>query len=801
MPPRLKDTDLNDEEKAYLESCVVNYRTTPTGDKEDFRDNCVKYIMRQRSLDDHTFTFEHFSTKVRNWFQNHAGNSKTTALPGRVNQGYSPHRVWAHNNEKAIREAVEKYKATHGDDNALHLNIWNDVSQQLWEQTTDTEKTVYTRLAAKWSIEGPDAAYKPMLAQKRAPKWMRSVTKLFWTHCDMPIFIYGMYKDADGGLHAAIYDTSNLWREDDKTVPLLRNVPGWDHDFRRVVWNFFQATLRPDLATAETLQVMKASKRVPPTRHQFDFYPDGCPILVDTENGKGLKGGRMQEVFRDFIKAHYSLAVGRESRSPPWGALASNASKFFADGMLPEGFRFQDPSHISNDMLVKFYGHVIAMQNATPPRPFRFSHFATGTSENRQYHPAVYNGAVEPSAPRRPRKGVPVPEFEDPPSSEDDSSSDPRSTQTPETGPRGGGAPFAAALAAGLEAVRAEMRAEELARGSVDVPDRDGRPGPVAKGGAAPASSSADSSSRPRRAAVADTEQDNLVPPPWLEAEIDAATVAVDRDSEAGDGDFFPEFYAYDGSDGSDNEVENVLDDDLASEAASLVRSIAASLQRPSSNLPRASPAASSSITATAPPNPTRSCSAHQDVRPEAQVTLLAPCEAGTSSTSRVQYLETLADDAEYVQLLERVSQALQAVHGSDKKTDQLLQWIMKDRDADAAPSDIQRFCLVVGITLRDLSLLAAIDGTSIWPEHVPTFMSTSSLEGVSRTGILHACEDAFVRSEGVAATDKGKGKAKPKAKAKPKGQGHLAATDADADGDTPAARLRRSTRAAGRTA
>ena len=45
------------------------------------------------------------------------------------------------------------------------------------------------------------------IAQKRAPKWLRSVTHLFWHQCKMPVFIYGMYKDQNGDLHAAVYVT------------------------------------------------------------------------------------------------------------------------------------------------------------------------------------------------------------------------------------------------------------------------------------------------------------------------------------------------------------------------------------------------------------------------------------------------------------------------------------------------------------------------------------------------------------------------------------------------------------------
>ncbi|PIL25595.1 hypothetical protein GSI_11343 [Ganoderma sinense ZZ0214-1] len=555
MAPRAKATDLSDTETAYLESCLVNYRTTPTSDKEDFRDNCVRYIMRGRSLADHEFTFEHFSTKVRNWFQNHTGKGKTESLPINVNQRISAKRAWAMANEKTIHQSVEKRKAEAGGNERFHLNTWNEVVQQLWVEVPEVEKAVYERLAQKWLVEGPDDSIKPIIAQKRAPKWLRSVTHLFWHQCNMLIFIYGMYKDQDGDLHAAVdvtltsiyrnttltifnsYDTSNLWREDDKTTPLLRNVPGWDQDFRRVAWNFFQATLRPDLAAAETLQVMKA-----------------CPILVDTENGKPIKGRRMQEVFREYMRAHYNLAAGRDMRSPPWGSLTTNASPFFAEGMLPDGFQFNDPSHINGGMLGDFYTHVIKMETADPLRQFRFSHYETGTGENKQYHPAVYNGIVESLAPRRVKKGVAVPEFEDPPSppADDNTPLTERSTASP--------APMAknvvplpnVILAASLEAVRAELEAE---RGIADGGSND-----------ADGTQRATCSTRPPLVAA-----DVASATPWLDAEIDASSPRTDDDFDFTDDDFVPE-PTHD--DGSDDEVENTLVAELAREAASVLSTL-----------------------------------------------------------------------------------------------------------------------------------------------------------------------------------------------------------------------------------
>ena len=34
---------------------------------------------------------------------------------------------------------------------------------------------------------------------------MRAVADLFWMQCKMPIFIYGMYEDSQGKIHACVY--------------------------------------------------------------------------------------------------------------------------------------------------------------------------------------------------------------------------------------------------------------------------------------------------------------------------------------------------------------------------------------------------------------------------------------------------------------------------------------------------------------------------------------------------------------------------------------------------------------------
>ncbi|KAI1786440.1 hypothetical protein LXA43DRAFT_1065080 [Ganoderma leucocontextum] len=766
MAPRVKTTDLTDAEEVYLRSCIANYRSTPSTEKEDFRENCARYIMRQRSLEENVYIFDLFLGKVRNWFQNHAQKSKTARLPVRINQGFSAQRVFALKNEDLIRQGVGERKEEAAGEDLPHLATWNETARQLWKDLPIEEKRVFERLAEKWAAEGPEEAVKPVLAEKRAPSWMRSVANLFWTQCNMPIFIYGMYKDKDGAVHAAVYDTSNLWRESDKTAPLLRNIPGWDQDFRRVAWNFFQAALRPDLAAPETLQLMKASKRQPPAPVQFALNPDGCPILVNEENGKGLTNARRQELFREYIKTHYS----REMRSAPWGSMRECPSKFFQDGTLPEGFMFHDPSKINEGALGRFFDHVIQME--TPPdanvlpRQFRFHQYEMGAGDNRTYHPAVYNGTVELAAPGRGKKAVTVPAFEDPPSPADGSSSlGSRGSKSPLPDLPPVVSPLGAALLADFEAVRAEMQAEAAVGTGANSSD--------ATTVAASDTARPIATKRPKRAAAKPPPSQPASSIPWLDAEIDVAGQQSDAESDLTEDSYVPD--TGDHHDASDEEVEDFLIDDLASE----VESLAAEPQR-------SSPSAvfASTLVASRAVDGTVGAAA-----PAVNARPLAPMEVPADAGARLTYLESLASDAEYVALLQRVDGGLrsvttvraqnpvfwgtwghksphvpEAVQTIEKKTAQLLQWIARAREETANAADVQHFCLIVGISLRDLTLLASTDGTTIWPDEVPGFMARSSLDASHRGEILKACEVAFTEAStaavGPAKNKKGKGKA-----------------------------------------
>ena len=75
-----------------------------------------------------------------------------------------------------------------------------------------------------------------------------------------------------------------------------------------MAWGFFKAALRPDLSSPDTLEVVEASRRQPPPQFQFSLYPDGCPILVNTEDGVMIKSPRRWDALREYMKLHYSTS-------------------------------------------------------------------------------------------------------------------------------------------------------------------------------------------------------------------------------------------------------------------------------------------------------------------------------------------------------------------------------------------------------------------------------------------------------------------------------------------------------------
>ena len=108
----------------------------------------------------------------------------------------------------------------------------------------------------------------------------------------------------------------------------------------------------------------------------------------------------------------------------------------------------------------------------------------------------------------------------------------------------------------------------------------------------------------------------------------------------------------------------------------------------------------------------------------------------------------------------------------SDAHIATLMKWVTKTRGADPQPADAQRFCLAIGIILRDLTLVSNMTDTATDVPEVPAGLDVSKLDPERRAEILEACVSAFIAADTEADTilhssKKGKGKGKGKGKAK----------------------------------
>ncbi len=97
-------------------------------------------------------------------------------------------------------------------------------------------------------------------------------------------------------------------------------------------------------------------------------------------------------------------------KATPWTAIVKDPSAFFDMDMFPAGTVLQDPSHMNEGPLSQIFRHIMAMEHPaddSEPRFFRFANYMTGNSARPVYHPAHYT-AVPPA---RELTGPPEPAF------------------------------------------------------------------------------------------------------------------------------------------------------------------------------------------------------------------------------------------------------------------------------------------------------------------------------------------------------------------------------------------------------
>ena len=363
---------------------------------------------------------------------------------------------------------------------------------------------------------------------------------------------------------------------------------------------------------------------------------------------------------------YVGLATGREMRAAPWNAFHNNSSNFFAPGMLPIGVVLQDPSHISNGDLTEFFNHVIAMENPTDPnilpRRFRIHQIPTGSRTNPTWIPAVYNGVVERLEVKRGKKKLPVPTWDVSPSPLDD---------TPSVGSRDSDSPQPAGPVLSPIPVALEAQFEKVRintpPGDTTAYVEDGDEGVAGTPSGAPLQAGTSlhvppiATRRERRPAAAKPPSP---PVPWIDGEIDAAGRIESSDDDSEIGNYLPMEDDDDEVEASDEEVEEFLKEDLELIARGVPEAEASGARIESS---ADTPPAGTYLSAIRSESVnmiswlTYSISLEQraviSTMPIADVALLAPHDVGMEPAARLQFLQDLTADPDYVALLRRVSE------------------------------------------------------------------------------------------------------------------------------------------------
>ncbi|KAI0742808.1 hypothetical protein C8Q80DRAFT_1122967 [Daedaleopsis nitida] len=89
--------------------------------------------------------------------------------------------------EKTIRDQVDTQRSK---DATERLNNWNKIWRELYNSLTPKEQQEYIDKADLWNQQGPDARYKPIIANCHAAPWHRAVAQMMLDQCGMLLFMY-----------------------------------------------------------------------------------------------------------------------------------------------------------------------------------------------------------------------------------------------------------------------------------------------------------------------------------------------------------------------------------------------------------------------------------------------------------------------------------------------------------------------------------------------------------------------------------------------------------------------------------
>ncbi|KAI0710651.1 hypothetical protein C8Q76DRAFT_798195 [Earliella scabrosa] len=777
---------LTKAEKTYLEEHVYSYRQTPHGDKEKYRLRMTKHLMTMRNLrDDDKYAEICIFKKVTNFLSN-SRQGKKTRLPRRIVQHYTPKRVFALAEADKIKAAVAEEVEETSDH---YIKIWNETWTRLWEELSDEARKKWIALCNKFNEVGPDDEYKSEIAERRALAWMRAVCEMFWDQCKLALFMYGMFEDKQGEFRGVVYDVSQMLHRKDPNVPLFRDMKAWDSEFRENFWSFFPSVLNPEKSTEKSTELHETlRKKSSKPKVVFETYEDGTPILFNRDpNGNSLTTKMCKSIIREYMSIHHQWAGGKESlRRQPWSLFKEHPDKFFAPGMLPEGVLLYDPEHMPAEHLPIFLDHIVTMENPAAyglddePRRFRLSAYRDGTGDEAVIRDAEYRNP----APSAVKKAKPAAEdnassYDNGPDADGTDMEDVARRALKSRGGRGR-SDKRAALSRLAKATQEYTR--ELGKAKKAVRQATGK----SKGGKKAAGKGKTKARRGQEEAEAEWSKSDASDSDeegWRE--LQGGGSSSDEGDGLSDEDLDEDLAAVESTIGGaasddDEEVEAehvaaVEEDAFESGPPSRIERLskAGSKTLAEKRQEHAVPVSSSSRlhpAASVPAAVTRS-KAKGKARASGDPVPTFPAGVASNGDARYAFLWELSAQQAYRDMLERLHPMLlqavkvtgrepvkwatwamsashipKSVHERSDALNRILGWLKEGPTEPISAEVAQRYCLTMGLLLRDIIRVQMIENPDELPDDIPSFFATSSLDFKLVDELMNICGSVKLR-------------------------------------------------------
>ncbi|KAI1784909.1 hypothetical protein LXA43DRAFT_1100880 [Ganoderma leucocontextum] len=413
---------------------------------------------------------------------------------------------------------------------------------------------------------------------------------------------------------------------------------------------------------------------------------------------------RRQDIWRQWMTEHYSQAVGRVQCSTSWNALFNETDGFIDPSCYPPDFVFQDPSHVKSEHLTKFFNHVRAMEiptDGSEPRYFRFKQVKEGAGFVAARYPRVL------ASPKRTccsKTVIRRPGHDDP---DDKSSTSEEEAASPSR--RNARICTMTKKAKGKRKATARVPKKSKESDGLTIDDLD----------------------------ADDDETDQE----W-------------REESTGDSG------GWEGADEDDSpdketvaaEVEDMDEDHSNDDANEVLQGDVVIRKLPSS-----------------------SAGVRQDVAsgpPDGAVP--GPVSAGDDGVARLQFLYSLNQCAEYLAMLGRVNIQIwepcktaaschqvwatwayipghlpSDLHQNVGQWNGTFRWLISRPGVNAVNSDVQGYCIAMGLALRDLATIMEFEPDTPIPSHLPSYFHNTHLAGDVGmiNALIQACTQQFLPS------------------------------------------------------